>query len=173
MNVKFKMPKFGRNLNSGNLVRDMVNIHQPTENGRHMDGVRRIMQRTGMLAALVCLTMTATAQTEPVMPWSYSHHFPKLPPLRCDFDISLFSSSRHHWQLMPTESLQKTDAAATQSIMLQQRGGETTPRLKVKRLKRVMPVGDPLQGVRDEIVRKRRFEEGRPLQPLPPPYPRM
>ena len=75
--------------------------------------------------------------------------------------------------LMPTESLQKTDAAATQSIMLQQRGGETTPRLKVKRLKRVMPVGDPLQGVRDEIVRKRRFEEGRPLQPLPPPYPRM
>ena len=87
------------------------------------------------LAAVLCITTTAMAQTNPAVSGKDSI----------------------------------TDSC--QSIMLRRREKNAPTQYQFKRAK-YMTTGneDGLKGFRDYIVRKRRIDEGRPLQPLPLDY---
>ena len=131
------------------------------------------------LAALLCCAMTAVAQTGRYVQGSYSApsmgysapttstNFQKLPPLRADFDISL--SGHPQVNLLET-SLHNPlqEDSDNQSIMLRHREKNEPTQYQYKRPKYEMTGNeDGFEGFRDYIVRKRRIDEGRPLQPLP------
>ena len=69
------------------------------------------------------------------------------------------------------DSIQHEDTDSCQSIMLRRREKNAPTQYQFKRAK-YMTTGneDGLKGFRDYIVRKRRIDEGRPLQPLPLDY---
>lgn len=102
------------------------------------------MKKYIMLAAVLYISVTAMAQTSPATSWEDSAK------------ISL------------GDTLHK-DTIATQSIMFRHKTNNTTTQFRYKPTRNI-ETGDGLIGVRDWIVRKRRWDEGRPL---PPPTPVM
>jgi hypothetical protein len=124
------------------------------------------MRKTLMIFAL-CIASAAMAQTTPTTPGKFSDSLPKLPPLKVDFEsVSLF----HHYQpgllLMPHEN---KDSLDTLSIMFRHKEHNSTSQFHYKSTPDYKKMVDNLGVFRDQIVRKRRKDEGRPLQPLPPP----
>lgn len=132
------------------------------------------------LAAVLCIMATAMAQTGRYAQGGYSApfmgnstpsastNFQKLPPLKADFDISL--SGHHQSNLLQTSlhNPQQEDSIANQSIILRHREKNAPTQYQYKRPKYEMTGDeDGFKGFRDYIVRKRRIDEGRPLQPLP------
>lgn len=122
-----------------------------------------------VLAALLCCTM-AMAQTSPAVSWRYSGGFPPLPPLKVDFEMNLFHHSQPSLLQMSLESNQHVDVDSCQSIMLLHKKKNMVSQYHFESRpdysKRVDTFGD----LRDRIVRKRRWKEGQPLQPLPPQF---
>lgn len=70
---------------------------------------------------------------------------------------------------IPLDSIQHNDTDSCQSIMVRHKEKIKPTQYHYKR-SNYMTTGneDGFKGFRDYIVRKRRREEGRPLQPLPP-----
>ena len=103
------------------------------------------------LAAVLCIMATAMAQTNSTVSGKHSDSIPQ-PNLT---QLSL-------------DSMQNEDADSCQSIMMRHRVKNASTQYHYQRPK-YMATGneDGLKGFRDYIVRKRRKEEGRPLQPLP------
>ena len=99
------------------------------------------------LAAVLCITTTAMAQTNPAV------------------------SGKDSMDSISLDSIQHEDTDSCQSIMLRHREKNAPTQYQFKRAK-YMTTGneDGLKGFRDYIVRKRRIDEGRPLQPLPLDY---
>lgn len=128
------------------------------------------IERMAVLVALICLTTTAMAQIDPALTRKYSGRFPKLPPLKCDLDVSSFTHSLSNVLTMSLGSVQNADTEVSQSIMFRRKENVTMPHFHIKAGIDVMRTGDAWKGVRDQIVRDRRKDEGRPL---PPPTPRM
>ena len=141
--------------------------------GRFIDEnaeLRRKIHRTGAVVALLYLTMTATAQTNHTFSWVHSDRFPEIPPLRVDFDVTLFTHSQPTLLLVSPASEQHRDSINEQSIMFRHMGKKATSHFQLNSRPRLQTTGDPMIGIRDHIVRKRRINEG---QPLPPPTPVM
>ena len=124
-----------------------------------------------IIAILSFISTTAMAQISTVFQWVYTERYstyPTLPPLRVDFDIPMLIQPQQPLLLMMPEGKLKEDTIAGQSIMLCHMGNKTTTQFHFKHSPNYQPTGDELKGFRDYIVRKRRWKEGRPLQPLPP-----
>ena len=103
------------------------------------------------LAAVLCIMATAMAQTNSTVSGKHSDSIPQ-PNLT----------------QMSLDSLQNEDADSCQSIMLRHRAKNASTQYHYKRAKYMMTGNeDGLKGLRDYIVRNRRRDEGRPLQPLP------
>ena len=128
----------------------------------------RKIRRAGILVVLVCMTTTSMAQTIPAISSSSSDRFPKLPSLKADFCIALATHNQPDLLKKTTDATDKDDVATT-SIMFLHKNKDITSHFQYKS-ERFLPAGDALIGVRDQIVRKRRFNEG---HPLPPPTPVM
>lgn len=92
--------------------------------------LRRKIRQTGMSVALLCLT--AMAQTPSDVSWRYSDRFPKLPPLRVEFDYALFAHSQPNWLQMPLGSIQKKDTVRIQSIMFRHQEHHSTTQFHFK-----------------------------------------
>ena len=141
--------------------------------GRFIDEnaeLRRKMHRTGVAVALLCLTMTSTAQTNQPISWVHSDRFPELPHLKADFDVALSAHSQQTLLLASPASEQHRDSINEQSIMFRHTGNKATSHFQLNSRPRIQTTGDPMIGTRDRIVRKRRINEG---HPLPPPTPVM
>ena len=141
--------------------------------GRFIDEnaeLRRKIHRTGAAVALLCLTMTATAQTNHAISWVHSDRFPEVPPLRADFDVTLLTHSQPILLLASPASEQHRDSINEQSIMFRHTGNKATSHFQLNSRPGFQTTGDPMIGIRDRIVRKRRINEG---HPLPPPTPVM
>ena len=141
--------------------------------GRFIDEnaeLRRKIRRTGAAVALLFLMMTATAQTNHPISWVHSDRFPEVPPLRADFDVTLLTHSQPTLLLASPASVQHTDSINEQSIMFRHMGKNATSHFHLNSRHRFQTAGDPMIGIRDRIVRKRRINEG---HPLPPPTPVM
>ena len=121
-----------------------------------------------IIAILSFVSTTAMAQTSTIFQWVYTERYPKFPPLRVDFHIPMLIQAQQPLLLMMSEGKLKEDTIAGQSIMLRHMGNKTTTQFYFKHSPNYQPTGDGLKGFRDYIVRKRRWKEGRPLQPLPP-----
>jgi hypothetical protein len=106
------------------------------------------------LTAVLCITTTAMAQTSSTASGKYSDSIPQ-----------------RNLTQMSLDSMQNEDTDSCQSIMLRHRKKNAPTQYQFKRAK-YMTTGneDGLKGFRDYIVRKRRIDEGRPLQPLPLDY---
>ena len=130
--------------------------------------IKEMTNKTFIIIAVLSLISTmAMAQTSTVFQWLNSEQYPTLPPLRVDFDIPMLVQPRQPLLLMMPKGNLKEDTIAGLSIMLRHMGNKTT-QFHFKRSPNYQPTGDELKGFRDYIVRKRRWKEGRPLQPLPP-----
>ena len=106
------------------------------------------------LTAVLCITTTAMAQTNTTVSGKYSDSIPQ-----------------RNLAQMPLDSLQNEDTDSCQSIMLRHRAKNASTQYHYKRAKYMMTGNeDGFKGLRDYIVRKRRIDEGRPLQPLPLDY---
>ena len=130
--------------------------------------LRQRIRQTGISVALLCLMAMAVAQTPSDVSWRYSDRFPKLPPLRVELDDALFAHSQPNWLQMPLESIQEKDTVKIQSIMFSHQEYYSTMQYHYKSRPDYSKMVDNLGGIRDYIVRKRRWDEGRPLQPLAP-----
>lgn len=115
------------------------------------------------LAALLYCTM-AMAQMNSTLSGNYTDSLAKLQPLKVTLDSSLCHSS--HSTLI--DSMQYNDSMDTQSIMLRHKKQSKTTQYKYRYRPDYTIMVDNLGYVRDQIVRKRRRDEGRPLQPLAP-----
>ena len=117
------------------------------------------LRKVGILLVTIflCCTM-AMAQASPAISWKHPDHFPKLPPLTVEFDISLYHRSKPHLMQMSLDSKQDKDTASCQSVILRHKEQKMESQYQV----------DNFKGVRDRIVRERRQKEG---IPLPPPHP--
>ena len=61
------------------------------------------MRKIMMTLAVLCITVTTLAQTNPATSWGDSAKFTELPPLRADLDVAL--SARHcYWHLQQANS---------------------------------------------------------------------
>lgn len=123
-----------------------------------------------MMTLVLCITVTTMAQTNPATSWGNSDRFPKLPPLRVDFNVTLLTHSQPTLLLASPASEQHRDSINEQSIMFRHMGKKATSHFKLNSRPRLQTTGDPMIGIRDHIVRKRRINEG---HPLPPPTPVM
>ena len=130
--------------------------------------LRQRIRQASMSVALLCITATAVAQTPSDVSWRYADRFPKLPPLRVDFDYALFAHSQPNWLQMPLGSTQKKDTVKIQSVMFRHQEHNSTTQYHYNSRPDYSKMVDNLGGIRDYVVRKRRWDEGRPLQPLPP-----
>ena len=130
--------------------------------------LHRKIRRTGILVALICMTTTSMAQTIPAISSNYSDRFPKMPSLKADFCIALANHNQPDLLKKTVDATPKDDVATT-SIMFLHKNKDITSHFQYKS-KRFLPSIDGLIGLRDRIVRKRRFDEG---HPLPPPTPVM
>ena len=129
--------------------------------------MRKIMMT---LTAVLCITVTTMAQTPPAASWGDSAKFTELPPLRADFDVALLTHSQPTQLLASPASEQHRDSINEQSIMFRHMGKKATSHFQLNSRPRLQTTGDPMIGIRDHIVRKRRINEG---HPLPPPTPVM
>ena len=124
--------------------------------------MRKFFYLTTLTTAL-CFATTAMAQTT-----RYSDRFPKLPPLRVDSGYALFTHPQQNWLQIARDSIQETDTVSTQSVMFRHRQQNSPTQYHYESRPDYTKMVDNLGGTRDWIVRKRRQNEGRPLQPLPP-----
>ena len=141
--------------------------------GRFIDEnaeLRRKIRRTGVVVALLCLTMTAMAQTSHAVFRDYSGRFPEIPPLRADFSAALPAHTQLTLLQASPGSDEHRDSINEQSIMFRHMGKNATSHFHLNSRPRFQTAGDPMIGIRDRIVRKRRINEG---HPLPPPTPVM
>ena len=130
--------------------------------------LRQKIRQAGMSVALLCITATAMAQTPSDVSWRYADRFPKLPPLRVDFDYALFAHSHPNWLQMPLVSTQKQDTVKIESVMFRHQEHNSTTQYHYKSRPDYTKTVNLLGDIRDRVVRKRRWDEGRPLQPLAP-----
>jgi hypothetical protein len=114
----------------------------------------------------VAIMSTAMAQTPPTTSGKYSDSFPKLPPLKADLETNLFPHSQPNLLQMSHEN---KDSLDTLSIMFRHKENNPTSRYHYRSQPDYTKMVDNFGDLRDHIVRKRRKDEGRPLQPLPPP----
>ena len=128
------------------------------------------MRKIMMTLAVLCITVTTMAQTNPATSWGDSAKFTELPPLRADFDVALSAHSQPTLLQASPANEQHTDSINEQSIMFRHMGKKATSHFQLNSRPRLQTTGDPMIGIRDHIVRKRRISEG---QPLPPPTPVM
>ena len=128
------------------------------------------MRKIMMTLAVLCITVTTMAQTNPATSWGDSAKFTELPPLRADFDVALLTHSQPTMLLASPAIEQHRDSINEQSIMFRHMGKKATSHFQLNSRPRVLTTGDPMIGIRDHIVRKRRINEG---HPLPPPTPVM
>lgn len=126
------------------------------------------LRRMGVSVALICITATAVAQTIPGCSWRFSERFPSNPPMKFDLDKSLLVHSQPNGLQIPQESIQEKDTIRTQSVMFHQIEKNPPMQYHYKYRPDYTKMVDNLGGIRDQIVRKRRWNEGRPLQPIPP-----
>ena len=145
-----------KNATLGRFLNENAELHQK-------------IRRTGILIALICMTTASMAQTIPAISSGCSDRFPKLPSLKADFCIAMATHNQPDLlkKTMDTTDLAGMDNASTTSIMFLHKNKEITSHFQYKS-KRYLPAIDGLVGLRDRIVRKRRFNEG---HPLPPPTP--
>ena len=139
--------------------------------GRFLDEnaeLHRKIRRTGILIALICMTTTSMAQTIPAISLGYSDRFQKMPPLKANFCIVMATHNQPDLLKKTVDTTDKDDVATT-SIMFLHKNKDITSYFQY-RSERFLPAIDGLIGLRDRIVRKRRFNEG---HPLPPPTPVM
>ena len=129
--------------------------------------MRKIMMT---LTAALCITVTTMAQTNPATLWGDSAKFTELPPLKADFDVALLTHSQPTMLLASPASEQHRDSINEQSIMFRHTGNKATSHFQLNSRPGFQTTGDPMIGIRDRIVRKRRINEG---HPLPPPTPVM
>ena len=122
-----------------------------------------------LLTVFFCCTM-AMAQTTPAISWKYSDHFPMLPPLTVDFDMSLYHHSQSCLMQMSFDNKQDKDTSSSQSIMFRHKEKKLTSQYHYESRPDYSKKVDNLGDIRDRIVRDRRVKEGIPLQPLPPPF---
>lgn len=123
-----------------------------------------------VVAAFVCITITAMAQTDPVAELKYSDRFPKLPPLNVDLMSFLAAQFHPSLQMVLFVGKQHETADNPQSLMLRHQGPSSPSHFVFKASRFYGQNGDPLKDLRDRIVRKRMEKQGRPL---PPPMPWM
>ena len=128
------------------------------------------MRKIMMTLAVLCITVTTMAQTNPATSWGDAAKFTELPPLKADFDVTLLAHSQPTLLLASPASEQYRDSINEQSIMFRHMGKKATSHFQLNSRPRLQTTGDPMIGIRDHIVRKRRINEG---QPLPPPTPVM
>jgi hypothetical protein len=128
------------------------------------------MRKIMMTLAVLCITVTTMAQTNPATSWGDSAKFTELPPLRADLDVTLLTHSQQTLLLASPASEQHRDSINEQSIMFRHMGKKATSHFQLNSRPRLHTTGDPMIGIRDRIVRKRRINEG---HPLPPPTPVM
>ena len=122
-----------------------------------------------IFVAALFITSTAMTQTPSTISGKYSDSLSKLPPLKADFEISLFPHSQPSLLQMSHENKNDKDSLDIQSVMFHHKERNTSSQYHYKARPDYTKMVDNFQGTRDWIVRKRRREEGRPLQPLPPP----
>ena len=127
--------------------------------------MRKIMMT---LTAVLCITVMTMAQTNPAASWGDSAKFTELPPLRADFDVALLTHSQPTMLLASPAIEQHRDSINEQSIMFRHMGKKATSHFQLNSRPRLQTTGDPMIGIRDHIVRKRRINEGHPL-PRPTP----
>ena len=130
--------------------------------------MKQSILRTCVCLALTCIMTAAMAQLYTDTKWSYSDRFPKLQPLSVDFSPTVLIHPQSSL-LTIHQNAADNDSIANQSIMLRYKGSSPTSHFKLKQ-GFIMQTGDALIGIRDQIVRKRRINEG---NPLPPPTPVM
>ncbi len=123
-----------------------------------------------MMTLVLCITVTTMAQTKPASSWGDSAKFTELQPLRADFEVTLLTHSQPTLLLASPASEQHRDSINEQSIMFRHMGKKATSHFQLNSRPRLLTTGDPMIGIRDHIVRKRRINEG---HPLPPPTPVM
>ena len=119
-------------------------------------------------AAFVCITITAMAQTDPVVALKYSDRFPKLPPLNVDLMSVLAAQFHTSLEQKSVAGNQHEATDVSQSLMLRHQGQISQSHFVFKASRFYGQNGDPLKDLRDRIVRKRMERQGRPL---PPPMP--
>lgn len=127
------------------------------------------LRKVGILLVTIflCCPMAMT-QTSPAISWKHADHFPKLPPLTVEFDISLYHRSMPHLMQMSLDSKQDKDTASCQSVILRHKEQKMESQYHFKYRPDYSKMVDNFKGVRDRIVRERRQKEG---IPLPPPHP--
>lgn len=130
--------------------------------------LRQKIRQASLSVALLCITATAMAQMPSDVSWRYAGRFPKLPPLRVDFDGALFAHSQPNWLKMPLVSAQKKDTVKIESVMFRHQEHNSTTQYHYKSRPDYTKTVNLLGDIRDRVVRKRRWDEGRPLQPLAP-----
>ena len=126
------------------------------------------MRKIMMTLAVLCITVTTMAQTNPATSWGDAAKFTELPPLKADFDVALSAHSQPTLLQASPGSVQHRDSANEQSIMFRHKGNKATSHFRLNSRPLLQTSGDPLIGVRDRIVRKRRINEGHPLAPPTP-----
>ena len=129
----------------------------------------KLLIKTSVILAFICLTTTAMAQTAPTTTWSFSDRYPEMPPLNAGFGIDMFTLSHPSQLQMPSANNQKEDTVVYQSLMFRHSENHVMPHIKIKSEPNIR-TDDPLKNYRDRIVRERRRNEP---NPLPPPTPRM
>ena len=130
--------------------------------------LRQKIRQASLSVALLCIAATAMAQTPSAISWRYADRFSKLPPLRADFDYALFTQSHSNWLHMPLVSTQKKDTVKIESVMFRHQEHNSTTQYHYKARPDYTKTVNLLGDIRDRVVRKRRWDEGRPLQPLTP-----
>ena len=123
-----------------------------------------------MMTLVLCITVTTMAQTKPASSLEDSSKFTELPHLRADFEVTLLTHSQPTLLLASPASEQHRDSINEQSIMFRHKGKKAISHFQLNSRPRFQTAGDPMIGIRDRIVRKRRINEG---HPLPPPTPVM
>jgi hypothetical protein len=122
------------------------------------------------LAAVFCIMTTAMAQTNSTYSEKYSDSLRKLPPLKVDLETSLSHHSQPNVMQTSKDSMLHKETVSSQSIMLIHKEKNMATQYRYRPHPDYTKTVDIFGDIRDRIVRKRRQEEGRPLQPLPPSY---
>ena len=119
------------------------------------------------LAVLLYCTM-AMAQMNSTLSGNYTDSLAKLQPLKVNLECSLCHHSQTNLLHISLDSMQKKDDFGSQSIMYRHREQNKATQYHYRYRPDYTKMVDSFKGFRDYIVRKRRWDEGRPLQPLAP-----
>lgn len=119
------------------------------------------------LAVLLYCTM-AMAQLNSANSWKYSDSIPRLQPLKVSFECRLCHHSQPNLIPASLDGMQNNDTDGTQSIMFRHKETYKPLQFHYRYSPDYTKMVDNFEGIRDRIVRKRRWKEGRPLPPLSP-----